>query len=497
MNKTANNIEVAVAQFGDLRWRLNNLYWITDKGGSEIPFRLNWAQERFIDEVWYQNLILKARQLGFTTFVQLVMLDACIFNSNVRAGTIAHTQDDARIIFRDKVKYPYERLPEALRAAVTTEADSASELLFSNNSSIRVGTSLRSGTLQYLHISEYGKICAKYPEKAREVRTGALNTVQAGNFVFVESTAEGQEGHFFELCEAAQEQARRRLTPTPLDFKFHFYPWWQEPGYALDPEGVEISGPLERYFDDLARIHHIELTPAQRAWYATKHKTQGADMKREYPATPAEAFAAAVQGAYFGDLMAQADEEGRIGKEPWNPKYPVHTAWDLGLDDCTAIWFFQREGQAWRFIDFYQASGKALPHYAKELDRRPYRYGDCILPHDGNARDLGTGLTRAQTLQNNGVKRVRVMDLRGKGTSINGSRLVLPMSYFDAERCAEGLQALRSYRREWDDKLGTWRDEPRHDWASHPADAYAEAAAADPQNDEWSGAALKYDDVTA
>ena len=123
------------------------------------------------------NAILKARQLGFTTFIQLFMLDAAVFNKNVRAGTIAHNLLDAQTIFRDKVKFPYDQLPETVRASVPTITDSATELVLANNSSIRVGTSLRSGTLQYLHVSEYGKLCAKYPEKAREVRTGALNTV--------------------------------------------------------------------------------------------------------------------------------------------------------------------------------------------------------------------------------------------------------------------------------------------------------------------------------
>jgi hypothetical protein len=112
------------------------------------------------------------------------MLDACLFNSNIRAGTIAHKLDDARVIFRDKIRDVYDRLPQALREAIPVIKDSADELVFANNSSIRVSTSMRSGTLQYLHISEYGRLCAKFPDKAREVRTGALNTVQAGQVVF-------------------------------------------------------------------------------------------------------------------------------------------------------------------------------------------------------------------------------------------------------------------------------------------------------------------------
>jgi predicted ABC-type ATPase len=197
-------LKLLKGQLNDPRWRLNNLYWITDKSGKRIQFQLNWAQENLLNDLHFCNLILKARQLGFTTLLQIFMLDQCLFNSNIRCGTIAHRLDDARTIFRDKVRYPYDNLPEALRHARPLLSDSAEELVLSNNSNIRVGTSLRSGTLQYLHISEYGKLCAQFADKAREVRTGALNTLQAGQVVFIESTAEGKEGHFFELCEAGQ-----------------------------------------------------------------------------------------------------------------------------------------------------------------------------------------------------------------------------------------------------------------------------------------------------
>ena len=109
------NLDHLLTDWQDPRWRLNNLYWITNKEGQRTQFKLNWAQESLLDELHKFNLILKARQLGFTTLIQLVMLDACLFNSNVRAGTIAHRLDDARVIFRDKIRFPYDNLPEALR----------------------------------------------------------------------------------------------------------------------------------------------------------------------------------------------------------------------------------------------------------------------------------------------------------------------------------------------------------------------------------------------
>jgi hypothetical protein len=186
------------SQLADRFWRLDNLYAIQTKEGKKAPFRLNWAQTELLHDLHECSLILKARQLGFTTFIQIFMLDACLFNSNIRAGTIAHRLDDARVIFRDKVKFTYDNLSNVLKAARPIIRDSADELVFANNSSIRVSTSMRSGTLQYLHISEYGQLCSRYPEKAREIRTGALNTVQAGQVIFIESTAEGREGHFYD-----------------------------------------------------------------------------------------------------------------------------------------------------------------------------------------------------------------------------------------------------------------------------------------------------------
>jgi hypothetical protein len=212
--------EIGVDYYSDRRWRLNNLYFITDKGGRRVKFTMNTAQQTLFEHMHTQNVILKARQRGFTTFIQLVMLDACVFNSDIRAGTIAHTLPDAQVIFRDKIRFPYDNLPDGLKHARPAENDNACELLLGNNSSIRVGVSLRSGTLQYLHISEYGKICAKFPQKAREVRSGALNTVDKNGLVFIESTAEGQDGHFFELCRNARTRRNTGEKLTAMDFKF-------------------------------------------------------------------------------------------------------------------------------------------------------------------------------------------------------------------------------------------------------------------------------------
>jgi hypothetical protein len=161
-------------RYGNRKYRLNHLYWIKDKEGKKVRFKFNWAQELLYLGLWTFSLILKARQLGITTFICLYFLDACLFNSDTHAGIIAHNREDAEEFFHNKIKYAYDNLPEEVKAARPALTDTVRQLRFNNGSSIRVGTSMRSGTLQYLHVSEFGKVCAKYPDKAKEIVTGIL-----------------------------------------------------------------------------------------------------------------------------------------------------------------------------------------------------------------------------------------------------------------------------------------------------------------------------------
>jgi hypothetical protein len=155
----------------DQRWRLNNLYFIKDPQGKKILFRMNAFQRELYDDPHPFKIVLKARQLGITTFFCILHLDSILWNDNIQAGIILQTRDDASNVFKDKLKFAYDQLDPRIRALFRVKGDSATELSFGHGSTIRVGTSLRSSTLQYLHISEFGKICAKYPEKAKEVLT--------------------------------------------------------------------------------------------------------------------------------------------------------------------------------------------------------------------------------------------------------------------------------------------------------------------------------------
>lgn len=416
------------------------------------------------------DVILKARQKGFSTLIQLDMLDDCLFTSNLSAGVIAHKLTDAQAFFRDKIKFAYERLPAVFRQlAVSATQDAAESLIFSNGSKIRVSTSHRSGTLQRLHVSEFGKLCAQNPEKAREVKSGAFNTVQpgAGQSIVVESTAEGHAGLFYEMVKAARDKDRTGEILTDLDFKFHFAPWWTSPEYAIGGD-VGETREMAEYFAKLEKSASIVLTLQQRAWYVKKAEQQGDDMKREFPSTADEAFEASVEGAYFARQMVAMREQGRICRIPILDA-PVETSWDLGLNDSTAITFWQTVGLERRAIDYYENSGEGWGHYAKVLNERGYNYSRHFMPHDAEQRRMGVVAESARELaEKAGIRPIEVVArISEQRDGIDATRAFLPQIWIDEERCDRLIKCLDNYRKEWDEKNSIWKDRPRHDEWSH------------------------------
>lgn len=183
-------------------------------------------------------------------------------------------------------------------------------------------------------------------------------------------------------------------------------------------------------------------------------------------------FDAAILGAYFGREMAQAERDGRITEVKYDPAIPVHTAWDLGKGANMAIWMFQVVGNEIRVIDHHEgAHSDAIPQCVSVLEGKPYKWGNDFVPHDAKAVEIGTGRTRVETLIRLRRKPVLVPDHEVMD-GINAARLTLPRVWFDREKCKDGIEALKQYRAEFDEKLKTFKDNPRHDWASHSADAF-------------------------
>lgn len=459
-------------------WRLNHLYKIKDKNGKCVTFKMTPEQLEYFDGMHDRNVILKARQLGFTTEVCIIQLDLAIFHKK-ECALIAHSLPDAERLFRNKTQFAYQRMTDDIKLANPLVKETTSEYVFSKGGSVTVSTSFRGGTLYSLHVSEFGKICAKYPEKAKEIVTGAFEAVPLGGVITLESTAEGRAGYFYDYCQDAEKAQLQGKELSNLDWKFFFFSWWKNPQYAIDP--VEpIPQRLVDYFAEMETKHGVVVNERQRAWYYAKEKTLGDDMKREYPTIPAEAFQQSVEGAYYAKQFRWLYTNKRIGQLPDNSHLPVHTFWDIGVGDSTAIWFVREVGAEFHIIDYYENSGEGLRHYMKVLKDRGYEYGEHWGPHDIENREFAADAKSRKELAREGYEidgqmysiNFRVVPKAGIDTGIESAREILPKCVFDEEKCSEGISHLEGYRKEWDDKRGCWKDKPLHDATSHGADSF-------------------------
>lgn len=229
---------------------------------------------------------------------------------------------------------------------------------------------------------------------------------------------------------------------------------WFVQRLTVDDTGIFTQAQLDEELAELVREHGEEDGEAyfQQEYYCS--------------------FDAAIRGAIFAAQMRLVDSQKRIRRVPWESSQPVHTAWDLGIGDSNPIWFFQLVNNEIRLIDFYTASGVGLDHYVKMMREKPYVYGKHIVPHDIGNKELGTGETRETTLKKLGVKDLVVLPRAQVENRINAARSVLSRCWFDQEATEAGVNALRNYRYEYDEKNKVLRKNPLHDWCSHPADAF-------------------------
>lgn len=475
----------------DKNWRLfsGSLYQIIVKGedddaGLVMPFLPNIAQRRLLAALWNRNLVLKARQRGITTLIAILWLDTALFSTEpVRCVVIAHEKDAAESIFRDKVVFAYNRLPDIVRDQFPLEKKTTTEILFGHNgASIKVSTSARSGTAHRLHISEFGKISAKYPGKAIEVVSGSIPAVPTTGVVVIESTAEGQDGKFYDMTQRAMamHDAGRQLTPK--DYRFHFFPWWDAKEYELDPEGVIFTAADNAYFSMVEAKIRRPISLRKRAWYVVTRQADFSDdaplMWREYPSYPGEAFQASTEGCYYSAQITAARKGGRIVPQLPVVAVPVNTFWDLGRGDMTTIWLHQRVGQENRFIRYYEASGEDLSHYAVWLQSQGVIFGKHYLPHDAEHKRMGTSPDTNRSLkeQLEDLLPGQLVDVVPRVSNltagIQATRNVFASCWFDEAGCGEGIKRLSNYRKRWDRVRGCWMEEHEHNDDCHGSDAF-------------------------
>ena len=483
-------------QLANPMWRITSgaLYKIIAKGDGDdgdgliIPFVPNDVQLELMKSLWHRNVVLKARQRGITTLMAILWLDTALFSDDpIQCGIIAQDKDAVEIIFRYKVKFAYDHLPQFMKDAFPRVKDSAREGQFAHNlSSVRVGTSMRSSTLHRLHISEFGKICAKYPEKAAEVITGSIPAVPKSGILVIESTAEGQEGEFYKITKRSIDQRDTRHKLSVKDYKFHFYSWWDADEYEIEPDNILIDEKyLKHFYTTEAAIGHV-LTDRKRAWYvATCESDFSGDMwkmRQEYPSTPEEAFQVSTDGKYFSEQMASARKTGRIVKSIPMLPIPINTFWDIGKGDMTAIWFHQFGTLQHRFINYYENSGEDLITYVKYLQEmaseRGYIYGKHYIPHESDHKRIGATPDTSKSIKEmledlyRGQYFEVVPRTTNKLTAIQSTRSAMAGAVFDETTCGQGIKRLDNYKKRWVSTTGTWANEPLHDENSHGADAF-------------------------
>jgi hypothetical protein len=514
---------IANSQLASREWRLTHLYTIRDADGALVKFQPNHAQRAFYNSYWFCNHVLKARKLGFSTFIEIIYLDDLLFTpSGLTAGIIDYTIEDAMEKL-DMMRLAYNHLDDgdihpdtwkvgaAIKQAIRLETDAARKLQFSNGSRASCSTSLRGRTPQRIHSSELGKTAIYFPRKAREIITGAFNSMTPGNVRNIESTHEGAKvGEHYRLLKQCM-----RLDPAKLSriqSRFHFFPWYQDPRYVDHARGIPLRRAMVDYFSRLETAYRIHLTPEQKLWYDLKHQEQGHGMKKEFPTIPGEAFESIAEGAIYGEEMATLRALGRIRDFSREATPPMYTFWDIGLSDYTALWLIQPVGRAFLVLDWFEAEGRPGSSMPDQILLWERKWGKPIaghfLPHDAETRDRGTGKSYVSLLREAGLTNIRIVPRTPDvWLGIGYVRDVLPHCWFHAANCdtprnrdgtphnpgdttddtqedfPSGVACLEGYSKNVSaDQTKQLRELPKHDLFSHSADAFRTFAEAHARN---------------
>ena len=265
-----------------------------------------------------------------------------------------------------------------------------------------------------------------------------------------------------------------------MDYRIHFFAWWQKESSVTDPEFVPINKDQHRYFDKLEKIFKRKFPLEQRAWHVGKKKVLRHLMNNEHPSTFEEASIASVEGAYHAEHIAEMREKGQICRVPHLPAHPVFTVCDLGVGGHMPWLFFQFVGLECHLIDEFCLDDKSdnlggAPFFKRMLDMKReelgYSYAKHFCPFDVNKGEIGLGETIYNTFKANGIT-FEVLPLETNVIDgIGRLQNFFPIIYIDAVKCKKLIQALSSYHREWIENLSRYDIHPHKDKSEHLADA--------------------------
>lgn len=477
---TNDELNSLIANLSSKLWRLDNLYYIKDKDSKIGPMRLNNSQRKVLTQYKHKRkIILKSRQQGISTLYLAYNLDSCIFDDGTEAGIQSYGIKEAEKL-SNRAELMWDMFPQAVKdlLGVSVISNNQSGMYFSNRSILKIGN-FRGDTLQSLHVSELGKIAKKFPDKAKELKTGAFQAVSSKNIITIESTAEGKSGLFYEMWDKAVRKKLLGVELNALDFEPIFLPWYADPDCQIFTE-TPIEPKVKQYLDKLEERLDIEFSNYQRWWYQAKYEELKDDMTQEYPSTPEEAFNQSIEGMYYKEEFASL----KVRKNLYDENLLVYCAMDLGMSDDFSIGFFQLheitistdKGQKTikkpKIIGEYRNSGFGLSHYAEVLRSLSKNLGwvfnGSYVPHDIKQRELISGKTRWDAMVELDMKPILV-DKHLVADGIQATREFLLDVEID-EECEVILGAIQNYRKKKDEKLGVFLDSPVHDEWSHPAD---------------------------
>jgi len=476
--KPSNKEELFKKYLPSKLWRMNNLYKIIDKHGEHIDFQMNYAQMKVYAAVLQHPrlIILKSRQQGISTFWLLFFLDDTIVYKNYNCGLMAQGKDEAGTLL-ERLKFAWDNLDADVKSflGVRVTKDNSHEFRLSNKSTMFIRTSFRSATLQRLHISELGKIANKYPERAKETKTGTLQALAPGNIGVIESTAEGV--NMFKYTWDASVKLFQAGRLASKDFYPVFLSWIEDPD-CVESEEQYPSDEEIAYFLRIESELGITLTKEQKNFWIMQHRELEGDIHQEYPATPEEAFTAAQDGTYWAKRYLACVVRGghRLAREQlYDKNLPCYIAIDSGRDDYFVIAIFQVWNGQIRIIHEYYDNGEWLGHYVEQVKEIKEEYGydirDWFLPHDMGVVDISQreGKTREEILNEEGVTETVLLEKLDKRQGIEEVRQVFPTIWI-AEECEYLEQCCLNYTKEWDPVREVWKREPKRNRWAHGAD---------------------------
>lgn len=330
----------------------------------------------------------------------------------------------------------------------------------------------------------------KYKLPGWEITRESIRNRNGSEFIFkgVHNNAqnikslEGVDICWVEEAQSISMESIDILIPT-IRKKGSFFIWTFNRLTAEDPVWVRVAGnPDERTYVRQVNSNEIELLLSDEVLHEREK------MRKENPELFEHVWLGAPltanTGSVFGKQLALAREQGRIGKVAYDDSLGVYTSWDLGVGDATAIWFFQvTSGGEIHFIDHYESSGEDLGHYVSIIQNKPYQYNRHFLPHDANARELQTNMTRVDFFRNRGINNVEVLRptkfTLGQDDISLVARPKFSKCWFDEHNCQRGLECLRAYHYEYNEKNRLLKDKPEHDWSSHSSSAFIYAMMAE------------------